>query len=81
VTSATPSWGYARTPTSPRSSSLPGKIRQEDGSRCVEAFVQATDADNDDGLSLHELLQSFAGMQLAEAAPIVAAGLRLEPEP
>ena len=41
----------------------------------------ATDADNDDGLSLHELLQSFARIQLAEAAPIVAVGLRLEPEP
>jgi hypothetical protein len=47
----------------------------------VEAFFQATDADNDDGLSLHELLQSFAGIQLAEAAPIVAVRLRLEPEP
>jgi hypothetical protein len=47
---------------------LPGRIRQEDGSRDrVEAFFQAIDADDDDGLSLNELLQSFAETQPAAA--------------
>ena len=66
---------------------LPGRIRQEDGSSDrVEAFFQAIDADNDDGLSLHELLQSFAETQPAEAlgleaeAPALALGLEPEPE-
>ena len=50
-----------------RAVELPGKIKQEDGSRDrVEAF-QAIDADVDGALSLDELLQSFA--IIAEARP------------
>ena len=62
---------------------LPGKIRLD---AFMEAFFQAIDADNDDGLSLHELLQSFAETQPAEAlgleaeAPALALGLEPEPE-
>ena len=51
-----------------RAVELPGKIKQEDGSRDrVEAFFQAIDADDDGALSLDELLQSFA--VIAEARP------------
>jgi hypothetical protein len=51
---------------------LPGKVRQEDGSRdAVEAFFQTIDADSDNELTLQELLAHFG--HRATAGPPAAA--------